>query len=84
MVGDSLTSDIRGARNAGLRSCWYNPQHLPPRPDIVRRTTPSTPWRSCRPCWSGCERRLEKRSPANRQGTSLTNMGSRALSHFRI
>ena len=25
MVGDSLTSDIRGARNAGLRSCWYNP-----------------------------------------------------------
>ena len=34
MVGDSLTSDIRGARNAGLRSCWYNPQHLPPRPDI--------------------------------------------------
>ena len=34
MVGDSLTSDIRGARNAGLRSCWYNPQDLPPRPDI--------------------------------------------------
>ena len=35
MVGDSLTSDIRGARNAGLRSCWYNPHDLPPRPDIV-------------------------------------------------
>lgn len=35
MVGDSLTSDIRGARNAGLRSCWYDPQRLPPRPDIV-------------------------------------------------
>ena len=34
MVGDSLTSDIRGARNAGLRSCWYDPHHLPPRPDI--------------------------------------------------
>lgn len=34
MVGDSLTSDIRGARNAGLRSCWYNPHGLPPRPDI--------------------------------------------------
>lgn len=29
MVGDSLTSDIRGARNVGLRSCWYNPQYLP-------------------------------------------------------
>ena len=34
MVGDSLTSDIQGARNAGLRSCWYNPQGLAPRPDI--------------------------------------------------
>jgi len=34
MVGDSLTSDIRGARNVGLRSCWYNPHYLPPRPDI--------------------------------------------------
>ena len=22
------------ARNAGLRSCWYNPGGLPPRPDI--------------------------------------------------
>ena len=35
VVGDSLTSDIRGARNAGLRSCWYDPGDLPPRPDIV-------------------------------------------------
>ena len=35
VVGDSLTSDIRGARNVGLRSCWYNPEDLPPRPDIV-------------------------------------------------
>ena len=34
VVGDSLTSDIRGALNAGLRSCWYNPGDLPPRPDI--------------------------------------------------
>ena len=34
MVGDSLTSDIRGARSVGLRSCWFNPQGLPPRPDI--------------------------------------------------
>ena len=34
VVGDSLTSDIRGARNAGLRSCWYNPDRLPPREDI--------------------------------------------------
>lgn len=25
MVGDSLTSDIRGGRNAGLRTCWFAP-----------------------------------------------------------
>jgi len=29
LVGDSLTSDIRGALNYGLPSCWYNPNHLP-------------------------------------------------------
>ena len=34
MVGDSLTSDIRGGRNAGIRTCWFNPHHNPPRPDI--------------------------------------------------
>ena len=34
-VGDSLTSDIRGAKNAGLRSCWYNPRNFPSRPDIL-------------------------------------------------
>ena len=27
MVGDSLTSDIKGARNSGLRSVWFNPAH---------------------------------------------------------
>jgi len=25
MVGDSLTSDIAGGINAGIRTCWYNP-----------------------------------------------------------
>lgn len=25
MVGDSLTSDIAGGRNAGIDTCWYNP-----------------------------------------------------------
>ncbi len=29
VVGDSLTSDIRGANNAGVASCWYNPKGLP-------------------------------------------------------
>ena len=27
IVGDSLTSDILGAENAGIKSCWYNPTH---------------------------------------------------------
>jgi 2-haloacid dehalogenase len=26
MVGDSLTSDIRGGINAGMRTCWVNPK----------------------------------------------------------
>ncbi len=34
IVGDSLTSDILGGRNAGIRTCWFNPHHLPPREDI--------------------------------------------------
>lgn len=25
MIGDSLSSDIRGAINAGIPACWYNP-----------------------------------------------------------
>ena len=25
IVGDSLTSDIRGGNNAGIKTCWYNP-----------------------------------------------------------
>ena len=25
IVGDSLTSDIQGGNNAGIRCCWYNP-----------------------------------------------------------
>ncbi len=26
LVGDSLTSDMRGAENAGITSCWFNPE----------------------------------------------------------
>ncbi|MDK4696383.1 pyrimidine 5'-nucleotidase [Kingella negevensis] len=29
MVGDSLTSDITGGHNAGIATCWYNPQQKP-------------------------------------------------------
>ena len=35
MVGDSLTSDILGGKNAGIRTVWVNPTHAPARPDIV-------------------------------------------------
>jgi len=34
IVGDSLTSDIRGGINAGIPTCWYNPRRLPARADI--------------------------------------------------
>lgn len=34
VVGDSLTSDILGGRNAGIRTIWFNPRRLPPRADI--------------------------------------------------
>lgn len=29
IVGDSLTSDIRGGNNAGIACCWYNPENKP-------------------------------------------------------
>ena len=34
MIGDSLTSDIRGGNNAGIRTCWYNPKKKLRRPGI--------------------------------------------------
>ena len=29
IIGDSLTSDILGGNNAGIKCCWYNPKGLP-------------------------------------------------------
>ena len=29
IVGDSLTSDIRGGNNAGIACCWYDPDGIP-------------------------------------------------------
>ena len=34
MVGDSLTSDIRGGINAGMRTVWINPSHAENTTDI--------------------------------------------------
>ena len=31
MIGDSQTSDILGGLNAGIDTCWYNPEHAPAR-----------------------------------------------------
>ena len=35
LIGDSLTSDIRGGMNAGVRTCWFNLRGNPERKDIV-------------------------------------------------
>lgn len=35
IVGDSLTSDIKGGLNAGVPTCWFNPLHKPLPPDIL-------------------------------------------------
>jgi 2-haloacid dehalogenase len=29
IIGDSLTSDIRGGNNYGIDACWFNPNHAP-------------------------------------------------------
>lgn len=34
MVGDSLTSDMLGGLNAGIHTCWINPEGKPGREDI--------------------------------------------------
>ncbi len=34
MIGDSLTSDIAGGLGYGIDSCWFNPSHLEPVPDL--------------------------------------------------
>ena len=34
MVGDSLTSDILGGKNAGISTCWVNPGHKVAPPEL--------------------------------------------------
>ncbi len=34
LIGDSPTSDILGGINAGVKTCWFNPHHRPPHPEI--------------------------------------------------
>ncbi|MBR0353150.1 MAG: YjjG family noncanonical pyrimidine nucleotidase [Oscillospiraceae bacterium] len=35
IVGDSLTSDIRGGMNAGIKTCWYDPERKPVPEDYI-------------------------------------------------
>ena len=35
IVGDSLSSDILGGINAGIRTCRYNPKGMPQNPEIM-------------------------------------------------
>ena len=35
IVGDSLSSDILGGINAGIKTCWVNPTHAPAKNGIV-------------------------------------------------
>lgn len=35
IIGDSLTSDILGGINAGIKACWFNPQGRTGRADIL-------------------------------------------------
>ena len=34
VIGDSLATDIRGANNAGLPCCWFNPGNIPQPADL--------------------------------------------------
>jgi FMN phosphatase YigB (HAD superfamily) len=35
MIGDSLKNDIQGAKNANIKSVWYNPGHDKNETDIL-------------------------------------------------
>ena len=35
LLGDSISSDIRGGKAAGLATCWFNPKQKPIPPDCV-------------------------------------------------
>jgi YjjG family noncanonical pyrimidine nucleotidase len=37
IVGDSLTSDIKGGSDYGIDTCWFNPQRLPASPEVTIR-----------------------------------------------
>ena len=49
IFGDSLTSDILGGINAGIKTCWFNPKGKPGREDIhpdgeIQHLSQFIPW----------------------------------------
>ena len=49
IFGDSLTSDILGGINAGIKTCWFNPKGKPGREDIhpdgeIQHLSQFVPW----------------------------------------
>jgi len=41
MIGDSLSSDIRGGSNFGIDTCWYNPSGEALRADLAGLAPPT-------------------------------------------
>lgn len=35
IIGDSLSSDIKGGNNAGIKTCWFNPKHFENNTDAI-------------------------------------------------
>ena len=44
IVGDSLSSDIKGGLLYGIKTCWYNPENILPQIDIKPDFTISNLW----------------------------------------
>ena len=42
IIGDSLTSDIKGGLNVGIHTCWFNPKGKAGRADIIPEYTVSS------------------------------------------
>ena len=59
IVGDSLTSDIRGGDNAGIVTCWYNPEGIKA-PEVTASTTRSG---ICTRSTACCDKKREEDIP---------------------
>ncbi len=53
IIGDSLTSDILGGNNAGIESCWYNPEGLQNKTSAVADYEIKNLWEAEDILWQG-------------------------------